>query len=62
MFNKWSKEKSDIYKERLLKLQKDLKQSDAKRTEPEKVAILIAKELLKKSPKVRYRIGYIRLG
>ena len=49
----------DIYKSRLVKLEKDLKKFATKRTEPEKVAELIARVLSMNKPKVRYQIGYM---
>lgn len=59
MFNNWPKEKLDIYKNRLVKVQRDLKQFSAKRTDPEKVAILISKILSADNPKIRYQVGYM---
>lgn len=59
MFNNWSKEKLDIYKNRLIRVQKDSKQFDTKRTNPEKVAILISKVLSADNPRVRYQVGYM---
>jgi NAD(P)-dependent dehydrogenase (short-subunit alcohol dehydrogenase family) len=52
-----SKERVAIYESRLLKLEEDLKKFAHKRTDPEKVAELIAKVLNKNKPKVRYQIG-----
>jgi NAD(P)-dependent dehydrogenase (short-subunit alcohol dehydrogenase family) len=58
-----SKERLDIYESRLVKLEKELKKFAVKRTEPEKVAELIAKVLSMKKPKVRYQLGHMsRLG
>jgi NAD(P)-dependent dehydrogenase (short-subunit alcohol dehydrogenase family) len=54
-----SKERVDIYKDRLVKLEKELKKFAAKRTEPEEVAELIAKVLSKQKTKVRYHVGYM---
>jgi NAD(P)-dependent dehydrogenase (short-subunit alcohol dehydrogenase family) len=48
-----------IYENRLDKLEKELKKFTAKRTEPEKVAILISKVLSTENPKVRYQVGYL---
>jgi len=57
------KERVDIYESRLVKLEKDLKKFATKRTEPEKVAELIARVLSMNKPKVRYHLGYMsRLG
>jgi NAD(P)-dependent dehydrogenase (short-subunit alcohol dehydrogenase family) len=57
------KERVDIYESRLVKLEKDLKKFATKRTEPEKVAELIAKVLSMNKPKVRYQVGYMsKLG
>lgn len=52
-------EKADIYKERLMGVQKELKKFDSKRTEPIDVARVIAKVLMAKKPKMRYHIGYM---
>jgi NAD(P)-dependent dehydrogenase (short-subunit alcohol dehydrogenase family) len=60
---KLSKEKSDVYRTRLEKVLKDQEEFDSKRTEPAKVAELIAKVLLEKNPKTRYQIGHMsKLG
>ncbi|HUI31277.1 MAG TPA: SDR family NAD(P)-dependent oxidoreductase [Candidatus Acidoferrales bacterium] len=59
MFNNWSKEKLDIYRNRLIKVQRDLRQFSVKRTDPEKVAILISKILIADNPRVRYQVGYM---
>ncbi len=53
------KERLEIYKSRLSKLEKDLKKLAGKRTEPEKVAELIAKVLRISRPKIRYQVGYM---
>lgn len=57
--NSWPKNISAIYKKRLSDLLKDFKKFNSKRTDPEKVAELIAKVLLRKKPKVRYNIGHM---
>ena len=59
MFNNWSKEKLDIYRNRLIKVQRDFRQFSAKRTDPEKVAKLISKILSADNPRVRYQVGYM---
>jgi NAD(P)-dependent dehydrogenase (short-subunit alcohol dehydrogenase family) len=52
-----------LYKERLVKLQDDLRKFDRKRIEPEVVADKIAAVLKARRPKVRYQVGYLsRLG
>jgi len=53
------KERVDIYESRLVKLEKELKKFATKRTEPEKVAELIAKVLHADKPKVRYQLGHM---
>ncbi|NSW93777.1 MAG: SDR family NAD(P)-dependent oxidoreductase, partial [Bacteroidales bacterium] len=53
------KERLAIYESRLVKLESDLKRFAARRTEPEKVAELIAKVLRKEKPKVRYQVGHM---
>lgn len=53
----------DIYRSRLKKTENDLEKFGTKRTPPEKVAVLIAKVLTVKNPKVRYQIGHMsRMG
>ena len=54
-----SSEKIDIYKDRLMKVQKELTKFDSKRTEPINVAKLIAEVLMAKKPKMRYQIGHM---
>jgi len=53
------KDRLAIYENRLVKLENDLKKFASKRTEPEKVAELIAKVLRANKPKVRYQIGHL---
>ena len=53
------KERVEIYESRLVKLEKGLKKIATKRTEPEKVAELIAKVLVMNKPKIRYQLGYM---
>jgi hypothetical protein len=58
-----SNEKANIYKERLMKVQKELINFDSKRTEPIEVARLITKVLAVRKPKVRYQTGHMsKLG
>jgi len=59
MFSKWPKEKLAIYKDRLIKVQNDLRQFDTKRTDPERVAILISKVLNARNPRIRYQVGHM---
>jgi NAD(P)-dependent dehydrogenase (short-subunit alcohol dehydrogenase family) len=53
------KEKINIYENRLVRLEKDLKKFSTKRTDPGKVAQTIARVLSVKKPKIRYQIGYM---
>jgi NAD(P)-dependent dehydrogenase (short-subunit alcohol dehydrogenase family) len=55
----WPKDKSAIYEKRLTKSLQNMKKFNTKRTDPEKVAELIAKALFIKNPKVRYHIGHL---
>jgi NAD(P)-dependent dehydrogenase (short-subunit alcohol dehydrogenase family) len=59
MLNHWPKDGVNIYKYRLIRLQKYMLSFNAKRTDPEKVAVVISKVLNTKNPKVRYQVGYM---
>jgi len=50
---------TNIYKDRLLRLREEFNRFDTKRTDPVKVAMVIAKALSVKHPKIRYQVGYM---
>ncbi len=63
MLNNRPPEKTSIYNNRLMRLQEQFNLFDAKRTDPEKVAMVISNALSVKHPKIRYQVGYMsRLG
>lgn len=63
MLHQWPEKRFAIYKNRLLKLQKELAHFGIKRTAPEKVALTVEKALLAKHPRTKYQVGYMsRLG
>ena len=59
MFDHWPKEIINVYKDRLIRLRKNMELFNRRRTDPEKVAMLVYKILNKKSPKTRYQVGYM---
>lgn len=59
MLDTWPKERSAIYRHRLIELLKNLKRFNAKRTEPEKVASLVSKVMTARNPRVRYQVGHM---
>lgn len=59
MVKSWPADKLDIYKNRLLKLQQNPGHFSSKRTDPEKVAIVISKVLNTRNPSVRYQVGHM---
>jgi len=59
MFTVWPKDRLAIYADRLINMLKEMKSFNAKRTNPEKIAITVSKTLSVKHPKVRYQVGYM---
>jgi NAD(P)-dependent dehydrogenase (short-subunit alcohol dehydrogenase family) len=56
---KWSSSGLSLYHDALKKTEKEFKDFDIKRSEPEEVAKVIHKALLAKKPKRRYHIGHM---
>jgi NAD(P)-dependent dehydrogenase (short-subunit alcohol dehydrogenase family) len=59
MFDHWPKEIVNVYKDRLIRLRKDMELFNKRRTDPEKVAMLVYEILNKKNPKTKYQVGYM---
>jgi NAD(P)-dependent dehydrogenase (short-subunit alcohol dehydrogenase family) len=59
MLETWPEGISSIYKERLHKFLENSKKFNARRTNPGKVAELIARVLESRKPRIRYQIGYM---
>lgn len=58
-FGNLPKEEIEPYKNKLQQFEESLKRFAKKRTNPEKVAIIIEKALTAKKPKVRYQVGHM---
>jgi NAD(P)-dependent dehydrogenase (short-subunit alcohol dehydrogenase family) len=58
-FEKWPRERLELYEQAIRCWQEDMAAFDAKRTDPEEVAKVIFKALCAKKPKRRYSIGHM---
>ncbi len=59
IFERGPRERVMLYEKALRKWGSDMAEFDAKRTDPEKVAEVVLKALIARSPKRRYSVGYM---
>jgi Dehydrogenases with different specificities (related to short-chain alcohol dehydrogenases) len=59
MLRTWPEDRTKIYLDRLLKLQKGFGNFNVKRTDPETVALTVGKALTAKHPRTQYQVGYM---